>query len=170
MREGDVVMAGRVPHELTPGSSWLLRYARSYPGRVDQVRQVRAYLREVLAGLPRMDDAVAIGSELAANACVHSRSGVPGGVFTLWAEVSEGDYLYVAVEDDGGRWEPAPCDVRPGHGLDLVQAMAGPGNWGIAGDGSGWTVWARLPWSAVDDLASAADTIARELRAGGAGR
>ena len=42
----------------TAGSTWLLRYVRSYPGRADQVRQVRAFLREALAGWPRADDVV----------------------------------------------------------------------------------------------------------------
>src|SRR6202034_712608 len=45
-------------------SAWLLRYVRSYPGTLDQVRLVRAFLREALKGCPRADDAVAVGSEL----------------------------------------------------------------------------------------------------------
>lgn len=128
------------------GSVRLLRFTRSYPGRQDQVSQVRAFLRETLSGRPRADDAVAVGSEFAANACLHSRSGVPGGVFTVQAEVSEGDYLYVAVQDDGGGGEPLAAGLTPGHGLDLVQAIAGPGNWGIGAVAAGHLVWARLPW------------------------
>jgi hypothetical protein len=89
------------------------------------VRQVRGFLRKVLAGRPRADDAVTVGSELAANACLHSRSGLPGGVFTVQAEVSEGDHLYVAVLDDGGPWQPPAHEVEPRHGLDLVRALAG---------------------------------------------
>jgi len=27
-----------------------------------------------------------------------------------------------------------------------VDALAGPGNWGVAGDSSGRVVWARLTW------------------------
>lgn len=139
---------------LTPESARLLRYARSYPGRPDQVREVRAFLREVLAGWPRADDAVALASELAANACLHSRSGVPGGVFTLRAEVSEGDCLYVAVEDQGGPWDLRACAVLPEHGLDLVQAIAGPGEWGITGGAAGRVVWARLAWPGSGQLVS----------------
>ncbi len=137
---------------ITPESSWLLRYARSYPGRRDQVRQVRAFLRETLAGCPRADDAVALGSEFSANACLHSRSGVPGGVFTVRAEVSEGDYTYVAVQDEGGPWQARACQVQTGHGLDLVQAIAGPGQWGVTGDAAGRVVWARLSWPGTDRL------------------
>ena len=142
-----------VPHELVPGSSWLLRYAHSYPGRRDQVRRVRVYLRDVLAPWPRADDAVAVGSELAANACVHSRSGVPGGVFTVRAVVSEGQYLSIAVEDDGGSWDLAACRLLPAHGLGLVQAIAGPANWGVSGGYAGRVVWARLYWPGTERIA-----------------
>ncbi|MGH3158816.1 MAG: ATP-binding protein [Streptosporangiaceae bacterium] len=145
MDERNVAVAVPVTREV-PGSAWLLQYARSYPGRRDQVRQVRTFLRAVMAGLPRADDAVTVGSELAANSCLHSRSGLPGATFTVRAEVSEGDYLYVAVEDDGGPWQPRSCDVVPEHGLDLVKAIAGPSGWGISGDYSSRTVWARLCW------------------------
>lgn len=148
MDEGGVAVAAAVRHGLLRGSSWLLRYARSYPGRPDQVRAVRSFLREVLAPWPRADDAVAVGSELAANASVHSRSGVPGGVFTVRAEVSEGQYLHIAVTDDGGSWDPAGSSVLPGHGLDVVQAIAGPANWGLSGGYAGRVVWARLCWPA----------------------
>jgi hypothetical protein len=103
-------------------------------------------LREVMNDYPRGDDAVAVGSELAANACLHSRSGSPGGIFTVSAEISEGDHTRIAVQDDGGSWTVQPGHVQPEHGLDLVQAIAGPGNWGIEGDEAGHLVWARLLW------------------------
>jgi serine/threonine-protein kinase RsbW len=154
---------------LTSESSRLLRYARSFPGSCDQVRQVRGFLRKVLAGRPRADDAVTVGSELAANACLHSRSGLPGGVFTVQAEVSEGDHLYVAVLDDGGPWQPPAHEVEPRHGLDLVRALAGRGNWGIDGGYDGHLVWAKLGWPGtehVHDLATAADVIGWVLRGG----
>lgn len=146
MGEGHGAVAVSAPHELTAGSSWLLRYERSYPGRRDQVRAVRSFLREVLAPWPRANDAVLVASEFAANACMHSRSGAPGGLFTVRAEVSEGNYLHVAVGDEGGSWEPRGCAVAPLHGLDLIQAIAGPANWGVSGDQAGRLVWARLCW------------------------
>jgi serine/threonine-protein kinase RsbW len=152
MGERGIAVAVPVPHELTPGSAWLLRYARSFPGRPDQVREVRGFLREVLTGRPRADDALIVGSELGANACLHSRSGAPGGVFTMRAEISEGDYLYVAVEDDGGPWHPRARAVVPEHGLDLVQAIAGAANWGVSGGYRGRLVWARLWWPGSEHL------------------
>jgi serine/threonine-protein kinase RsbW len=133
-------------------SAWLLRYARSYPGTLDQVGRVRAFLREVLAGCPRADEAVVVGSELAANAALHSRSGIPGGHFSVGAEVNEGAYVLVAVHDDGGPWRARACAPRAGHGLDLVQALAGPGHWGVGGDAGGRRAWARLIWPGAGRL------------------
>ncbi len=83
---------------------------------------------------------------------LHSRSGAPGGTFTVRTEVSEDAYIYIAVEDDGGPWKTRACQIRTGHGLDLVQAVAGPANWGITGDAAGRLVWARLPWPGTDRL------------------
>jgi serine/threonine-protein kinase RsbW len=133
-------------------SEWLLRFVRSYPGTRDQVREVRAFLREALVQCPRADEAVALGSELAANAILHSRSGIPGGHFTVRAEVSEGAHILIAVDDDGGPWPARACQVRSGHGLDLVQAIAGADNWGISGDASGRQAWARLVWPGAEHL------------------
>jgi serine/threonine-protein kinase RsbW len=122
------------------------------PGNSEQPVELTEHLREVLAPWPRADDAVAVASERAANACAHSRSGVPGGVFTVRAEVSEGHCLYVAVEDDGGSWDPAARTVLPQHGLDLVQAIAGSANWGVSGGYTGRVVWARLHWPGAGQL------------------
>lgn len=151
MHKGDAATASAMC-VVTPRSSWLLRYVRSYPGTEDQVCQVRVFLREVLSGCPRADDVVALGSEFAANAVLHSRSGIPGGLFTVRAEVNEGAYLWVAVEDDGGSWQGRPCQVQSGHGLDLVQAIAGQGNWGVTGNGGRRLVWARLAWPGTERL------------------
>ena len=46
----------------------------------------------------------------------------------------------------GGPWRPRNPGDRP-HGLDIVQALTGPGGWGTQ---PGWTggriMWARLTW------------------------
>jgi len=66
-----------------------------------------------------------------------------GGKFNLRAEVHSG-HVYLEVADEGGPWtRTAHGDDRP-HGLELVEALAGPGNWGITGDASGRTAWARI--------------------------
>jgi serine/threonine-protein kinase RsbW len=122
------------------------------PARPDQVRVARAFLATVLAGCPAADDAIMCISELAANSCLHSASGKAGGTFTVRAEVHEGSYVWIEVEDNGGPWEKrAHRDGRP-HGLDIVRAYAA--DWGIDGDPlTGWIVWARINWPPASGLA-----------------
>jgi len=118
-----------------------------FPARADQVRQARAFLRTALEGCPQADDAVLCISELASNSVLHSNSRKPGGTFTVRAEIHQGDYLHVEVEDDGGPWqEPPRRDGRP-HGLDIIRELAD--DHGTDGDArTGRVVWARLDWPA----------------------
>jgi two-component sensor histidine kinase len=108
----------------------------------------RAFLASVLAGCPAADEAILCISELAANSCVHSASGKAGGMFTVRAEVHEGSYVWIEVEDNGGPWnQRVHADGRP-HGLDIVRAYAADS--GIDGDAlTGWIVWARIDWHPV---------------------
>jgi hypothetical protein len=62
-------------------------FARVYPGQAAQCKAVRAAVHAILPSCPVVDDAVLAASELAANACQHSRSGLPGGYFTLTSRV-----------------------------------------------------------------------------------
>ncbi len=116
-----------------------------FPARPDQVREARKLIRAVLDGCPAADDAVLCVSELAANSCLHSDSGKADGTFTVRAEVHEGSYVWIEVEDSGGPWnQRAHPDGRP-HGLDIVRAYAADS--GIDGDPlTGWAVWARIDW------------------------
>jgi len=117
------------------------RYQRTFHGRADQVAQVRREIAAHLNGSPAADDAVLIASELAANAVTHSASA--GEFFTIRCEACP-DYLRVEVEDLGGTWDPRPGDDRP-HGLDIIEALAGPDNWGTQTTSDGdRVVWARL--------------------------
>jgi two-component sensor histidine kinase len=86
-------------------------------------------------------------SELCANAALHSNSREPGGQFTVRTEVRPGDCVWIEVTDQGGPWDRPDEDEDRPHGLDIVAAIAGDGNWGIHGDSdSGRTVWVRLDW------------------------
>ena len=118
-------------------------YAAVFRGRLDEVGRVRVAVARNLADCPVADDAVLIASEFAANAVVHS--GSRGQFFAVRCLV-RGSSCRVEVEDCGGLWRPGPGDPSRPHGLDLVEALAGPGNWGVAGDSSGRVVWARLTW------------------------
>lgn len=130
---------------MTAATALTLAWSRVFQARADQVREAREFLRAALEGCPAADDAILCISELASNAILYSNSGKAGGTFTVRAEVHEGDYLWVEVEDNGGPWnQRAHSDGRP-HGLDIVAALATES--GIDGDPcTGWAVWARLDW------------------------
>jgi len=117
------------------------RTTGTYPGRPDQVQRARRDVARHLAGHPATDDAVLIVSELASNAILHSHS--KGQSFTVRAETFPG-YLWLEVEDLGGPWNLRPRDAARPHGLDVVEALTGPDNWGVDGGEAGRVVWARL--------------------------
>jgi serine/threonine-protein kinase RsbW len=117
------------------------RVFRAQPG---QVREARRFLAAILAGTPVAEDVVLCVSELASNCVNHSASGRRGGSFTVRADVRDGDYVWLEVGDEGGRWrEPAHRDRM--HGLGIVRELAA--EVGVAGhEFTGWVVWARFDW------------------------
>jgi len=117
----------------------------TYPGTTEHIRIVRSDLRAILHECPMADDVILCTSELAANAVIHSRSRLPGGTFIVRAKISPGDYVWIEVEDDGGPSTPATRDSAGHHGLDIVRAIAT--DWGIDGDRTTRTSWARFDWS-----------------------
>ena len=116
----------------------------TYPGTTEHIGVVRDDLRGLLGDCPLADDVILCASELAANAAIHSRSRLPGGTFTVRATISPGRYVWIEVEDSGGPWSPAISDPTRHHGLDIVRALAS--DWGIDGDDTVRTIWARLDW------------------------
>jgi hypothetical protein len=84
-------------------------------------------------------DALLCLSELASNSVLHSNSKKPGGTFTVRAEVHDGDYLWLGVEDSGGPWEERDHRDGRSHGLDIVRALAADSG----RDGNPVTGWAR---------------------------
>jgi serine/threonine-protein kinase RsbW len=125
----------------SPAAPTVTRYQRTFHGRPDQVSQVRADITAHLGDCPAAADMILVVSEIATNAVVHSASS--GEFFTVRCERHAG-YVWVEVEDLGGPWPPGRPGDRP-HGLDIVAALTGPGNWGTetASDGNR-VVWARL--------------------------
>jgi anti-sigma regulatory factor (Ser/Thr protein kinase) len=118
-------------------------YTGVFPGRTDQIRHARHQITRHLAGHPAAADAALIISELAANAVLHSQSATQ--FFTIRARLHD-TYCRLEVEDCGGPWRPPPRDQSRPHGLDLIEALAGPGNWGVTGNSTGRVVWATLTW------------------------
>jgi anti-sigma regulatory factor (Ser/Thr protein kinase) len=126
----------------TPAARTLQRSTEvTYPGATEHIRAVRRDLRALLDGCPRADDVISCASELAANAAQHSRSRLPGGTFTVRAVVSP-DGARIEVQDNGGPWNQGMIDPARHHGLDIVRAVAD--EWGIDGDHTSRTIWARF--------------------------
>jgi serine/threonine-protein kinase RsbW len=138
----------------SPATLKAATFERSYVGTADQVRRVRADLAAVVEGCPIADDFVLLGSELATNSIVHSRSGLPGGLFTVRAEVRPGDFAWLEVEDQGGPWIQRNLGDQDenGRGLALVAALAGSENWTIESGSTPGTrvVWVWLDWPTAE--------------------
>ncbi len=118
-------------------------YQQAFPGRADQLSQVRREIAGYLENCPVADGLVLVTDELAANAIVHSRS--RGSTFHVRCQLSP-RAARIEVEAMGGPWRSRNAGDRP-HGLDIVQALSGPAEWGIQVTGTGGrTVWARLTW------------------------
>jgi anti-sigma regulatory factor (Ser/Thr protein kinase) len=118
------------------------RFQGTYSADPAQVGHARRALVQALDGHPAADDAALIASEFATNAVLHSASG-HGGKFTLCVQIHDA-YVWIGVGDGGGPWNQLQRgDGRP-HGFDVVEAITGPGNWGVDGDIAGRIAWARI--------------------------
>jgi hypothetical protein len=141
--ESATTTAGHVPEAEQPAAELVTEYQRTYPGRADQVRQVRRDVAEHLGDCPVTDDAVLVASEIASNSILHSRS--RGDRFTIHVQVHR-NCVQVECLDAGGVWRSRRQDDRA-HGLSIVEALTGPAAWGVETTGGGGRiVWARLEW------------------------
>jgi serine/threonine-protein kinase RsbW len=137
------IAAGQTPGIGTPAEA-ISEYQQTYPGRADQVRNVRRDAAKHLGECPAGDSAVLIASEFSTNAILHSRS--RGGHFTIRMQLHR-DCLRVECQDAGGPWRGRRHTGDRPHGLTVVEALTGPAGWGVevTGDG-GRIVWAALTW------------------------
>ncbi|MEU9884454.1 ATP-binding protein [Sphaerisporangium sp. NPDC051011] len=136
---------------VSPDSSGGLVWRRIFPGRLDQVREARRFVRFLLADDPRADDAELIVSELAGNALRHTRSGLATGRFTVEVVLDDSAAgILLTVYDHGGTGTPRftghdqqCCTEEHGRGLAMVSAIATRA--GYQGTpSSGHRVWAYL--------------------------
>lgn len=116
------------------------------PGTPESAGAARAFAAAALAGQRRelADDVATVVTELAANAVLHSRSGRPGGTFTLRLQAVPGEPVLIEVRDQG----PAPAPARSGpdqdglsesgRGLAMVAALSAA--WGRDGHGLSWAL------------------------------
>ena len=125
-----------------PSASPAASYEQVFSGRADRLSQVRRDLAAYLAACPAAD-LVLIADELAANAIIHTRS--RGVTFTVRCQLTPRT-ARIEVEDMGGPWRQRIPGGQP-HGLDIIAALTGPGQWGTQVTNTGGrTVWARLTW------------------------
>jgi anti-sigma regulatory factor (Ser/Thr protein kinase) len=124
------------------------RWRRVFPGRDDQVREVRRWLAGLLPAAPERDDVIVVAVELVTNAIRHTASGHGGLIMVeiTWC----GTALRVAVADDGAPDGPRPAAAAApfaecGRGLNLVRALAA--STGVCGDVRGRLVWADIGWA-----------------------
>lgn len=134
---------------------------RTFPGEPAQVPLARDFVRRYLTGrrcpAAAVQDIVVCATELAANAVLHSRSGLPGGHFSVEIAVRAGQWVHVTVEDSGGTWTERGAgsgDAECGRGLHVVSALSA--DMGITGDASGRMAWFRSGWSTGDDQSASA--------------
>jgi serine/threonine-protein kinase RsbW len=103
---------------------------------------VRRYLTGRRCPAEAVQDILVCASELAANAVLHSRSGLPGGHFRVEVAIHAGQWVRVTVEDSGGTWaerDTGEGDAEFGRGLHVVSALSA--EMGITGDASGRMAW-----------------------------
>ena len=118
-------------------------YPGTFRGRPDPVRRVRAAVARYVDGCPAADDAALVVPEIASNSVLYSESS--GEFLTVRCELYP-DYVWVECEDLGGPWRCRQPDGRP-HGLDVMEALAGPDGWGTQETSDGDRVaWVRLAW------------------------
>ena len=138
-QEQPVIAAGQRP---APQAGEAVTASCTLPGVAASAAAARRLTRQVLkdAGSPAVDEAELCASELAANAVEHTRSGRPGGTFTIEVTATPAT-VRIAVRDAGaadGAAPAAPAQRPPlaaesGRGLWLVTMLASrfeltPGN------------------------------------------
>jgi Histidine kinase-like ATPase domain len=121
--------------------------ARIFDGSREEIRNVRAFVGQLVDGCSVADDVVLLGSELATNAVLHSASG-DEGTFCVSVLVESG-WVRVEVHDLGSATAPTVRRSRQplesGAGLNVVEMIAT--RWGFYGDQHGRVVWFEMDWN-----------------------
>jgi serine/threonine-protein kinase RsbW len=128
---------------------------RTFPGEPSQAPLVRDFVSSCLEGrrcpAEAVQDILVCANELAANAVLHSRSGLPCGYFSVEVACA-GQSVCVTVEDSGGPWAErgnAGIDAECGRGLHIVAALSA--DMGLTGDDTGRRAWFCCRWGASED-------------------
>lgn len=122
------------------GTPWMLEKA-VFPAREENVGAARRWLRKVLDGHPRCDDAVLLLSEAMTNSIVHTRSAVIATVVII----EEDGRVQIEIIDDGAETMPSMCRYSPGdlvesgRGIRLIRALSN--RWGFGEERPRCVVW-----------------------------
>jgi hypothetical protein len=116
---------------------------KTYPSLVP-LQESPAFSCSAVWSVLRWRRTATVSSSIETTRARHSRSRLPGGTFTVRATVHPGLYARMEVEDNGGPWNQGMIDPSRHHGLDIVRALAD--EWGINGDRTTRTIWARFDW------------------------
>ena len=119
----------------------------TFPGIPAIVPAARRFVRGILEGAPRDDDAELIAAELISNAIRHTPAGSGDGEFTVTIRTAPG-WARIEVSDPGtGQWYPTGADdeAEYGRGLAIVGALAD--KFGHDAGTDGQTVWAEVTWT-----------------------
>jgi serine/threonine-protein kinase RsbW len=134
------------PQTGTAGSSLRGQGYEAYilPGVPEAVSTARTLTRRFTGGSGQADNAVTCVSELATNAIVHTRSGLPGGHFAVTLERQPDGSVVISVVDEGARsGSPVLPWGEHGRGLAMVEILSA--GWGIVPMyGSGRLTWVRI--------------------------
>jgi len=125
-------------------------FSAGYRGVPSAVGQARRDEARMLDGFPAAETLILLLSEVATNAVMHSRSGLPGGHFAVVVvDLLRGEYAKVTVIDDGGPWAGRAHggDIAYRHGLSIVQDLSA--GMCIEGDDAGRAVWFVCGWAAT---------------------
>jgi serine/threonine-protein kinase RsbW len=132
------------------------RWRRSFPGEPSEAANVRRFIGMLLGDCPFLDEVLLATGELVVNALRHTKSGGPGGAFTVEIGRS-GPLVAVAVTDQGGPTEPTAVVAgeldEAGRGLRMVSAVAT--GWGWFGNEQARTVAAVFAASGASWVAAA---------------
>jgi serine/threonine-protein kinase RsbW len=141
-------MGGSQAPEASPLPLW---WSRQFRGQPSQVGHARSWIAGLFPRCEPLDDLLFFASELGANAVTHTRSGKPGGLFTVevtWsptaARVVVGDQGSDEVPRSTASPDDAAADLESGRGLLLIEAMSAA--WGTAGDATARWLWADVHW------------------------
>ncbi|MFG2004685.1 ATP-binding protein [Spirillospora sp. NPDC048911] len=120
-----------------------LLWRRSFPGETVQAAAARRFVAALLDGCDLLDDVLLATDEMVVNALRHTKSGSPGGTFTVEIGRREAA-IVVGVRDEGGPTEPAVVDAdeyaESGRGLRTISTLAT--GWGWFGNEQARTVTA----------------------------